>query len=72
MANEYIAHLHRPWRATQIHDLSKIIPKRVKAKLTTSSPTKRLYWRMMGNLCHSRATRLFVLQRINTEDMVVR
>jgi len=30
----------------------------VKAKLTTNSPTKRLYWRVIGGpLCHSRATR---------------
>jgi hypothetical protein len=37
-------------RASKINDLSKIVRKRVKAKLTTNSPTKRLYWRVIGDL----------------------
>src|SRR5260370_21634083 len=35
-----------------------MVGKCVKAKPTTNSPTKRLYWRVIGGpLCHSRATR---------------
>jgi hypothetical protein len=60
-------------RANQINDLSKIVRKRQKAKLTTNSPTKRLYWRVIGD--HSATVErraLFVLQGIITADMVVR
>jgi len=53
--------------------LSKIVRKRVKAKLTTNSPTKRLYWRVIGDHSVTAERRaLFVLQGIITEDMVVR
>ena len=60
-------------RANQINDLSKIVRKRVKAKLTTNSPTK---WAVLACdrrlLCHSPATRFARPSGVLTEDMFVR
>jgi len=48
-------------------------PKAREGKLTTNSPTKRLYWRVIGDHSVTAKRRaLFVLQGIITEDMVVR
>ena len=60
--------MRRVGRANQINDLSKIVRKRVKAKLTTNSPTKRLYWRVNGDHSATAERRaLFVLEAIVTE-----
>jgi hypothetical protein len=54
------AHLHRPWRANQLNDLLKSSEKRVKARLTTNSPTKMLDWRVIGGKLGHRQTTLLV------------